>query len=90
MDITRELRLAISSGRVYFGFKQALKAQEKKEAKLFILSDNCPRDFEEQLQGRKYRFRGNSRTLGEVCGKRFAVSVLTVVDEGDSSILQLR
>ncbi|GAG17630.1 unnamed protein product, partial [marine sediment metagenome] len=36
-----------------------------------------------------YRYTSNGVELGYACGKNFAVSAFAVIDEGESSILQL-
>ncbi|RLF38062.1 MAG: 50S ribosomal protein L30e, partial [Thermoplasmata archaeon] len=36
-----------------------------------------------------YIYRGNNVELGSACGKPFGVSVLAIVDEGKSNILNM-
>ncbi len=90
MNIERSLKLLVESGKVYFGVDQAKKAAKTKEAKMIVVSKNCP---EEAFSGKKYKnvpvyhFKGTSTELGAACGKPFAISALTVIDAGESDIL---
>ncbi len=94
MDINKALRTAISTGKVYFGIEQTKKALKKGEAKLIILSSNCPSMFVNDLNKQKkistYNFNGSNIELGSACGKPFPISVLTVVKAGKSNIMQLK
>ena len=94
MDINKALRTAITTGKVYFGIEESKKALKKGEAKLIIVSLNCPSDFRDNLGKQKkistYNFNGSNVELGSACGKPFPISVLTVVKPGKSNILQLK
>jgi large subunit ribosomal protein L30e len=93
MDITRELKTLVSTGKVFFGFNQAIKAIEDKKAKLIILASNCKKEnlqeIKEMPNVKTFNFDGTNVELGAACGKPFSISVLTVVEEGDSSIMDL-
>lgn len=92
MDITRELRNAATTGKVHLGLEQALKDVKGGKARLVIVSKTCPPAGLERLQATKaplYRFDATGHELGAAVGKPFAVSVLTVMEQGDSSILSL-
>ena len=52
------------------------------------MASNCPVD--DLGTQDVYRFGGTNQELGASCGKPFAISVLTVVSEGDSDILALK
>ncbi len=88
MDTEKELGRVLSSGKVLIGFKEALGA---KNAKMFIISKDCPKKKEltETAGIPVYVYRGNSVALGNACGKPFGVSVLSIIDEGKSNILEL-
>jgi len=71
--------------------EQAKKAAEKGEAKLIIVTSNCPEElFMEKKYGKApiYHFKGSNSELGAACGKPFAVSALTIIDAGESDILE--
>ena len=93
IDITRELRTLVTTGKVAMGAEQAKKALKAKSAKLVIVAANVSRPNAEAIgkfEGAPvYRFPGSSLELGSACGKPFAVSVLTVLAPGESSIMSL-
>lgn len=90
MDINKELRLAISTGKVYFGLEQTRKAIEAKKAKLVIVSSNCPdKRLKRMRKVKVYKFNGTNPELGAACGKPFSISVLTILDPGQSNVLSL-
>ncbi len=91
-DISRSLRLAVSTGEVLFGFAQAKRAVGARAAKLVVVAKNCPEDFIEHLRkagAKVHAFDGTNFDLGAACGKPFAVSTLAVVKPGESDILQV-
>lgn len=91
-DIARSLRVAVTTGEVRFGFTQARRAAQKKEAKLVVVARNCPPRNIEDLRkagAKVHEYEGNNFDLGAVCGKPFAVSALAVVRAGDSDILSV-
>ena len=88
MDLNRALRAVTRTGKVYFGVDQAKRAIEKKEAKLIVLAKNCPDTYlKEQDEVKIAQFKGSNVELGAACGKPFSISVLTVLDAGESQIL---
>lgn len=90
MNIERSLKVLVETGKIYFGVEQAKKAVKKGEAKLLIVASNCP---EESFKGKTYKkvpilpFEGTNVELGAASGKPFPISVVTVVEPGDSDIL---
>jgi large subunit ribosomal protein L30e len=93
IDITRELRTLVTTGKVALGAEQAKKALKSKSAKLVIVAGNVSRGNAEAIakfeNAPVYKFPGTSLELGAACGKPFAVSVLTVLAPGESSIMSL-
>ncbi len=93
MDIRRALRQAVSSGTVYLGTKRTLKALKKKKVKLIIFSKNVSSPQEEIFSKHgdvpNYMYPGSNFELGAACGKPFPVSVLSILNPGDSDILAL-
>jgi large subunit ribosomal protein L30e len=94
MDIKGEIRGAVESGKVLLGKNTTLKAIKSKEAKLIILSENCPAK-DEIVKASKandiplYQFKGEAFEVGSACGKPFGVSTLAILNPGETSILQL-
>ena len=94
MDIQKALRTVVSTGKVYMGEAQAGKAIKTGKAKLVIIANNSPGRAEivEAAKGKNvpvHEFGGMGTELGPACGKPFAVAVLTVLDAGESDIMQL-
>jgi large subunit ribosomal protein L30e len=93
IDITRELRTLVTTGKVALGGEQAKKALKARSAKLVIVSSNVSRANAEAISKFEsaplYKFPGTSLELGSACGKPFAVSVLTVLAPGESGIMSL-
>jgi len=88
--ISKELIRAVATGKVLFGYKQALK--KANEAKAFIISKDCPNKSKiMEIANNKpvYIYNGNNIELGSACGKPFGVSVVTILDEGKSSIMEV-
>jgi len=91
IDLGRALKSAISTGKVVFGEQQATKAVKSGEAKLVILSNNCPSEF---LKSKSFNvpvhvYEGTNMELGALAGKPHSVSALAVIDKGESNILSL-
>ncbi|MEE9115906.1 MAG: 50S ribosomal protein L30e [Thermoplasmata archaeon] len=88
MDIERNLKIAITTGKVLFGSKEAEKSVKKKTAKMIVLASNFSNDFlENQEIAKVLDFPGDNVALGALCGKPFSISVLTIIDAGGSRIL---
>ncbi|QLH74809.1 MAG: 50S ribosomal protein L30e [Methanomassiliicoccales archaeon] len=91
IDLGRELKSAASTGKVVFGVQQAIKAVKSGDAKMVIISSNCPNEF---LKSKSHKvpvhvFEGSNMELGALAGKPHSVSALAVIDKGASNILSL-
>lgn len=89
-----ELRIAISTGKVYIGSKMALREVRRGRAKMVILSSNCPAEIAERLielgalsNVPVLRHMRTSIDLGALCGKPFPISAIVINEPGDSKIL---
>jgi large subunit ribosomal protein L30e len=89
IDITRALKSASATGNVKSGRAETRKAIESGEAKLVVVSSNCPsrEEFTSGGSTKSIEFPGTNVELGAACGKPYAISVLAVVAPGDSNIL---
>jgi len=95
MDIAKEIKVAINTGKVEIGFKVGLKTANKKKAKLIVLANNAPEEIATKVKASAgetpiYRYPGSSWELGGLCGKPYPVSTLAVVDPGESAILKIK
>jgi len=93
IDITRELRTLVATGKVMLGADQAKKALKAGNARLVIIAKNVSKAnadaFAKLEKAPIYKFPGTSLELGSACGKPFAVSVLTVLAAGESQIMSV-
>lgn len=94
MDISKELKVAIKTGKVEVGYKVALKTLEKKKAKLVVVSASTPTDLIAKIKSASgdvpiSTYPGSSWDLGGLCGKPFPVTTVTIIEPGESGILNL-
>jgi large subunit ribosomal protein L30e len=97
MDINRAIRVAVDTGKVVLGTKQAIKNIKHGEGKLVILAGNCAKNVREDVEYYArlseipvYDHPVTSLELGAICGKPFPVSALVVIEPGNSAILNLK
>ena len=96
IDVNKQLQIAVRSGKIALGVKDALDAARFAKGKLLIIASNCPaQDRQNIVQYAKqsgvpiFDYPGTSVDLGAACLKRFVVAALTVKEPGDSEILKL-
>ncbi len=95
MDLAKELKVAIKTGKVEIGFKTGLKTAKNK-GKLVVMAANAPEELFSRMKASigdavpVYRYPGSSWDLGGLCGKPFPVSTITVIDPGESAILSVQ
>ncbi|MFH1588171.1 MAG: 50S ribosomal protein L30e [Candidatus Diapherotrites archaeon] len=96
MDANKEIRRAVDTGKIVFGFQETEKNSVQGKAQLIILTNNLEKAKKEKLieYGKLAKipcieFNGNSKELGSVCGKPFIVSVMGILDKGKSNVLEL-
>ena len=94
VDVERVFKNTVKKGTVHFGVKQTTAAVQQKKAKLVVLSTNCPenttiRELTKKHSIPLYEYNNSSVQLGNACGKQYPVSVFSVIDEGDTTILHL-
>lgn len=94
MDIAREIRKAMETGKIILGTDKSLKALKSGDAKLIIYSANCNKESKEDLDYysklgsvQTLEYKGTGVDLGMVCGKPFVVSMIAVLSPGESMIL---
>ncbi len=96
LDITRELRVAIATGKVVLGSRQTIKAVLHGKAKLVIIAANCPQHIKEDIMRYAklsnipvFVYPGSSWDLGAACQRPHMVAALAIIDPGTSSIMKL-
>ncbi len=96
MDLAKEIKVAINTGKVEIGFKVGLKTVNKKKAKLIVVAGNAPEEVMAKVKASAgtetpiYMYPGSSWELGGLCGKPYPVSTLAIVDPGESAILKVQ
>ena len=95
MDLSKQLKTAISSGELTYGQNQAMDACANGNAKLIIFAANCPQEYIDGLRARHpdipmHRIELVNRELGAACAKPFSISTICVLNEGSSELLNLR
>ena len=94
MDISRQLKLANTTGKLLFGQRQAIDACAKGDAKCIVVAANCPQEYLDELAAKHpevtlHRTMMVNRDLGVASGKPFSISTITVIDAGESELLTL-
>lgn len=94
-DLSREIRRAVDTGKVEFGSRSTETTLLTSDCKMVIVSNNTPKSTRERLEHYcqlagipLVSFDGTSKELGQVCGKPFFVSTLSVMSEGQSQLLK--
>lgn len=95
-DLDSAISKTVKTGKVEFGANEALRSTRLGKAKLIIVASTSPsglladlRYYGSTSQVPVITYRGDRFDLGRACGRRFAVSALTVKEAGDSEILEL-
>lgn len=93
-DLSNDIRLAVDSGKAAFGINEASEAILSNKAKMVIVASRNKGDRLSDIQHlakisniRVQVFDGTPMALGVVCGKPFSVSVLSIIDAGNSKLL---
>ncbi|MBU0636584.1 50S ribosomal protein L30e [Candidatus Micrarchaeota archaeon] len=96
IDTAKEIRRAVDTGKVVFGFRQTEKNVLKGKGQIVIVSRNCPQRLSEKIQYLSqiagipfFELERNALYLGSICGKPFLVSSLLVLDKGKSKVLEI-
>lgn len=84
----------MKSGKAVLGYKASLKSLRKGQAKMVLISSNCPTLRKAEIEylamlakTQVHHYSGDNTALGTACGKLFNCSILSIVDAGDSDIL---
>ncbi|MEK6843342.1 MAG: 50S ribosomal protein L30e [Candidatus Micrarchaeota archaeon] len=95
MDLNKAIRMVVDTGKVELGSDKAKKIALMGTAKLLVLANNIPKHSLNDLEHYAklsnlpiIEYKGNSLELGTICGKPFPVSAITIIEEGNSTILK--
>merc|ERR1712035_75034 len=90
------LPLAISTGKIAFGYKSTLRSLMSKKSKLIILTQNFPKVRTKAIQHYAkiagdipiYSYEGNNNELMEAAKTHHRIGVLSVINEGNAGLLK--
>ncbi|MGC8586797.1 MAG: 50S ribosomal protein L30e [Candidatus Micrarchaeia archaeon] len=93
-DLGRDIRLAVDTGKVAIGAKEAAKAINADSAKLVIVASRGMKEAVADMlhtckvAGVKViKFEGSAMELGATCGKPYSINAMAVLEPGNSNIL---
>jgi large subunit ribosomal protein L30e len=96
MDSAKEIRRAVDTGKVAFGYKQCKKEILAGRGKLVIAASTLQPNEKETLkhiagieQKKYFEYPDTGLNLGSICGKPFVVSAMLILDEGKSKVLEV-
>ena len=94
-DLEKAINMAVSTGKVKTGYKSVLNSVLNGKVKATIVSNNLPPSVEEQLKRNCelseipiINYDKSGKDLGAVCGRPHKVSMLAILDPGNSKILE--
>ncbi len=94
MDFNLSLKRAMKTGNVALGQNTVEKVVAENKAQLVIVAKNAPAKVRAIIAGAEnlsvYEFNGSSRQLGKEIGRDHVVSIIAIVDAGESDILSLK
>ena len=96
IDNTKEIRRAVDTGKVAFGYKQCRKEMLKGNGEVVIIAQSMPTNEKEALKHlaeiekkKVFDYAGTGHELGAVCGKPFVISSMVVLEAGKSLVKEL-
>lgn len=96
VEVNKEIRRAVDTGSVVFGYKQCRKELAKNNGEIVIVASNLPKNQKETLihlakvEGKKvFEFSENGLALGSICGKPFVISSMIVLNKGKSKVNEI-
>lgn len=99
-DIDTNIKVAYKTGKIIYGKNQVLKNLiHNSPFKILIVSINCPQELMNQLIYYNsllkdkffiHKYKGSSWDLGLACAKPYMISIIGVIDYGDSDLNSLK
>ncbi|MGB0164243.1 MAG: 50S ribosomal protein L30e [Candidatus Thalassarchaeaceae archaeon] len=94
MDISRQIKQGISTGKLVFGQRETLAACARGDARLVLIAANCPEEHVVKMSSSHpnipvHRLNMVNRELGSACAKPFSISSVCVIDAGQSDLMTL-
>ncbi|TFF96600.1 MAG: 50S ribosomal protein L30e [Promethearchaeota archaeon] len=98
-DIDTNIKVAYKTGDIIYGKNQVLKSLRDNKFKMLIIANNCPKELFDQLNYYNsllkdkifiHKYKGSSWDLGLACAKPYMISVIGVINPGDSDLFTLK
>ncbi len=96
VELSKELPLLFKTGRVVYGYKEVISSLYHSKILGVIVASKIPKEiFEKIIYYCKlsnvpyYIFEGTSRELGKLCNKPFVITSIAIINQGESSILEI-
>ncbi|TET58407.1 MAG: 50S ribosomal protein L30e [Promethearchaeota archaeon] len=99
-DVDTNIKVAYKTGKILYGKNQILKNLFRENPfKMLIMSNNCPSELMTQINHLNsllkdklfiHKYKGSSWDLGLACAKPYMISVMGIIDFGDSDLISLR
>ena len=93
-DISRNIRLAVDTGKVAFGMNEVAHTIAEAKAKLVIVAKKGKKDAVDDIvhsckvaELKAVQLEISSVELGTLCGKPYPVNALAIIEPGNSNIL---
>lgn len=95
-ELEREIKNIVRTGKYILGSKRSLKAVLMGKARAVIIASKIPPAIETDIVHYAklggipiIKYPGTSHELGLVCGRQFPVSVIAVLDFGESKLSEV-
>ncbi|MCE4604774.1 MAG: 50S ribosomal protein L30e [Aeropyrum sp.] len=96
VSVERALKDLVKTGIFTMGYRRSIKAVKNGEAKAVIIAENTPPELRAKIEYYSRLagvpvlvYRGTRMDMGLVMGRRHGVSVVAVIDEGSSKIVEI-
>ena len=98
-DIDVNIKVAYKTGRILYGKNQVLRGLRDNQFKMIIVANNIPKELYNQISYYNtllkdkifiHRYKGSSWELGLACAKPYMISIIGVIDPGDSDLFSLK
>ncbi len=99
-DVDTNIKVTYKTGKIIYGKNQILKSLHRENPyKMLIVSNNCPTELIDELDNYNYllkdkifiyKYKGSSWDLGLALAKPYMISVIGVIDFGDSDLISLK
>lgn len=96
VSLETPIKLLFKTGKVVLGSRRAVKAIKSGKAVGVIVANNIPKYLVEDIlyysrmgNIKVIKYAGSSYDLGAILGKPFPVSVIAILDVGESRILEV-